>query len=176
MLQKSSPILSQIDPKSIQKPSWSLSWANAWKKLDFERPKNNQEASKSAKMRPKTVPERPKSLPNGAQDLPKSNLSTFCLPLFYNSKFTPIFHRFFIDSLSIFCKLLTASILQNHAKTYVFSMFFDKSLFSKIMRKIKENPLQNLAKTIPKPAKVHPESQKINQKLQKINSWRDKAS
>ena len=63
---------------------------------------NNQEASKSAKMRPKTVPERPKSLPNGAQDLPKSNLSTFYLPLFSNSNFTSIFHRFFIDFLQTF--------------------------------------------------------------------------
>ena len=48
-------------------------------------------------------------------------------------------------------------------------MFFDKSLFSKIMRKINENPLQNLAKTIPKPAKIHPESQKIHTESAKIH-------
>ena len=67
ILPKSYQIPPKIDPKSIQKPSWSPSWANARKKLDFERPKNGQEAAKSAQKRPKAVPNssqmEPKTLP-----------------------------------------------------------------------------------------------------------------
>ena len=46
----------QMDPKSLQKPSWSPFWANAWKKLNFEWPKNGQATAKSTQRRPKTTP------------------------------------------------------------------------------------------------------------------------
>ena len=57
----------QSEPKSIQKPSWSQFWANAWKKFDFERSKSGQETAKSTQRRPKTTPNpsqiEPKTLP-----------------------------------------------------------------------------------------------------------------
>ena len=58
----------KIEPKSIQKASWSLSWINALKKLAFERPKNGQEGPKSAQETPQTLPDppqmEPKTFPN----------------------------------------------------------------------------------------------------------------
>ena len=48
ILAKPSQIPFQIDPKSIQKASWSPSRANAYKKLGFERPKNGQEHPEEA--------------------------------------------------------------------------------------------------------------------------------
>ena len=46
-------------------------------------------------------------------------------------------------------------------------MFFDKSLFSKIIQKINEKPFQNPAKTASKPPKIHPKSQKFDSKCNK---------
>ena len=62
-------------PKSIQKASWGPSWTNPLTKLDFEGPKNAQEAPKSGQERPQTVP-NPSQME--AKTLPK-----------------PIFERFF---------------------------------------------------------------------------------
>ena len=68
MLPKSSQILGKIDPKSIQKPSWNPFWINVLQKLDFERPRNGQEAPKSDQKTPQSVPTPsqmdPKTVPN----------------------------------------------------------------------------------------------------------------
>ena len=56
ILPKSSQILRKIDPKLIQKPSWSPFWINALQKLDFERPRNGQEAPKRDQKTPQSVP------------------------------------------------------------------------------------------------------------------------
>ena len=68
IIPKSSQILRKIDPKSIQKPSWSPFWANALQKLDFERPRNGQEAPKSDQKTPQSAPTpsqmEPKTVPN----------------------------------------------------------------------------------------------------------------
>ena len=68
ILPKSSQILRKIDPKSIQKPSWSPFWINALQKLDFERPRNGQEAPKSNQKTPQSAPTpsqmEPKTVPN----------------------------------------------------------------------------------------------------------------
>ena len=65
---KSFQILRKIDPKSIQKPSWSHFWANALQKLDFERPRNGEEAPKSDQKTPQSAPTpsqmEPKPVPN----------------------------------------------------------------------------------------------------------------
>ena len=65
---KSSQILRKIDPKSIQKPSWSPFWINALQKLEFKRPRNGQEASESDQRRPQSAPTpsqmEPKTVPN----------------------------------------------------------------------------------------------------------------
>ena len=67
-LPKPSQNRAKIEPKSIQKASWSLSWINALKKLAFERPKNGQEGPKSAQETPQTLPDpsqmEPKTFPN----------------------------------------------------------------------------------------------------------------
>ena len=64
---KSTQIPPQTPPKSIQMASWSLSWTNALQKLDFEGPKNVQEAAKSAQKKPQMAPDpskiEPKTLP-----------------------------------------------------------------------------------------------------------------
>ena len=68
---KSSQILRKIDPKSIQKPSWSPFWINALQKLDFERQKNSQEAPKSAQETPQTIQTPPKRRPRLSKPLPE---------------------------------------------------------------------------------------------------------
>merc|ERR1711985_133727 len=56
ILPKASQILRKINPKSIQKPSWSPFWINALQELDFERPRNGQEAPKSDQNTPQSAP------------------------------------------------------------------------------------------------------------------------
>ena len=57
-------------PQSIQKAFSNSSWTNALWKIDFERPINSQEASKSSQKRPKGVPKpaqiEPKTLPKAS--------------------------------------------------------------------------------------------------------------
>ena len=62
-----------MNPKSIQKASWSPSWANAAKKPDFEPPKKKPRGSQK---RPEEFQDRPKPVPSKGQDRPKFN---FCV-------------------------------------------------------------------------------------------------
>ena len=64
---KSSQILRKIEPKSIQKPSWSPFWTNALQKLDCERPQNGQEAPKSDQKTPQSAPTPSQMEPKTAQ-------------------------------------------------------------------------------------------------------------
>ena len=85
--EKTRPRPPQEHPKSIQKASWRPSWTNAFKKLDFKRPENDQEAPQGSK----GAQELPRPLPNGAQDPPNPifmRVFTFYFP-------TPNLHRFF---------------------------------------------------------------------------------
>ena len=95
ILPKSSQILRKIDPKSIQKPSWSPFWINALQKLDFERPRNGQEA-------PKSDQKTPQSAPTPSQMEPKTVPNPF-LEHFFGSYF-PIrnLHGFLMDFCLIF--------------------------------------------------------------------------
>ena len=62
---KFSPSPPKIDPKAIQKASWSPSWPIVLKRYDLERPTSSQNAPKSA---PKTL----QSAPNPSQMEPKT--------------------------------------------------------------------------------------------------------
>ena len=92
---KSSQILRKIDPKSIQKPSWRPFWTNALQQLDFERPRNGQEA-------PKSDQKTPQSAPTPSQMEPKTVPNPF-LEHFFGSYF-PIrnLHGFLMDFCLIF--------------------------------------------------------------------------
>ena len=64
---KTLPEPSKIDPKSIQKASWTPSWTHGWKKINLEHQKNGEKAPKSAQKTDQTVPNpsqiEPKTLP-----------------------------------------------------------------------------------------------------------------
>ena len=89
------PNPSQNRPKIDQKPSWSPFWINALQKLDFERPRNGQEA-------PKSDQKTPQSAPTPSQMEPKTVPNPF-LEHFFGSYF-PIrnLHGFLMDFCLIF--------------------------------------------------------------------------
>ena len=62
---KCSPNLPKIEPRWIQKAFWRRSWTHVWKKIDFERPQNGQEA-------PGSAPKMPQTVPNPSQIEPKT--------------------------------------------------------------------------------------------------------
>ena len=131
---KSSPNPPKIDPKAIQKASWSPSWTIVLKRYDLERPTSSQNAPKSA---PKTLQRVPNSSQMEPKTLPNQIFEQF-LRLFF---LVANLHRFFCSFVAefvCFCKsrplnfmrprsvLLTSTRLgmfrkkyQNHRKTFL---------------------------------------------------------
>ena len=99
---KFSPNPPKIDPKAIQKASWSPSWPIVLKRYDLERPTSSQNAPKSGRKTLQSVPNpsqmKPKTLPNPL-------FKAFCGFFFCHSKIALNFHRFSHDFLLIFLKL-----------------------------------------------------------------------
>ena len=140
---KSSPNPPQIDPKAIQKASWSPSWTIVLKRYDLERPTNSKNAPKSG---PKTL----QSVPNPSQMGPKafpnrflSDLFAFVFPFWICIVFSLSLYRLFVN----FSKLepLILSLLSRR------NAIFCKIAVSKKMRK-------NTPKTGPKPSQNLPKS------------------
>ena len=79
-------------------------------KVALERPKKDQEASKSVRKTFQSEAKSSQMVPKTLQNQILKRVFSFHCPI-------PNLHRFFIDFLLISCKLLKAAILQNHAKT-----------------------------------------------------------
>ena len=127
MLQRSSPILSQIDPKSIQKPSWSLSWANAWKKLDFERHRRCEGFSQSLS----------KTLQDASKTRPRRSQQVFKRPYRVMNSFFAIFDRFFVI-LDGFLQVL-GWFWQGFVKGFrwFFALFLKIAIYQKTLKKLR---------------------------------------
>ena len=117
---KFSPNPPKIDPKAIQKASWSPSWPIVLKRYDLERPTSSQNAPKSGR---KAL----QSVPTPSQMEPK----TFSNPIFVRFSGTlfayPKFTLNFIDTVSIFgrsFKPRTLKIMVSTKREHNFHIFF----------------------------------------------------
>ena len=111
----------KIDPKSIQKASWSPSWTHVGKKCDLKKQKTGPEAPKSAQETPKTVPTPPKWSPRPSQIHVLSKFSYFFCLL----KTWMVFYRFLLDLLLMF----RSPTLIKHSKNNGFIDVLAKSQF-----------------------------------------------
>ena len=133
---KSSPNPSKIDPKAIQKASWSPSWTHVFKRYELERPTNSQNAPKSGPMTARSVPNPSQMEP---QDPPKSDFRALfgfvCLWL----QICMFFWQF-CGRICLFFKEPTFKI---HAPTQCFVDFHTSGLVSKKISKIVEKSSRN---------------------------------
>ena len=171
---KFSPNPPKIDPKAIQKASWSPSWPIVLKRYDLERPTSSQNAPKSGR---KTL----QSVPNPSQMEPKT------LPNQIFEQFLRLFflvvnlHRFFCSFVAefvCFCKSQPLKFMRPRSVSLTstrFGMFRKKYQKSsknlpetcpkpkKIQRKIEKNENKSMEK-----AKMSEENQKMRYKFEKI--------
>ena len=135
---KSSPNPAKIDPKAIQKASWSPSWTIVLKRYDLERPTRSQNAPKSG---PKTAQSVPNPFQTEPQDFPKSDFPALLGVVCFWSQIC-IFVLQFCGRICLFFKEPTFKI---HAPT---QCFVDFHMFGHVF----EKNIKNRRKILPKPS------------------------
>ena len=153
---KSSPNPPKIDPKAIQKASWSLSWTIVLKRYDLERPTSSQNAPKSG---PKTL----QSVPNPSQmepkTLPNQIFEQFWRLFFSGRKFASFFCSF-VAEFVCFCKSRPLKFMRPRSVSLTSTRFG-------MFRKKYPKSSKNLLETCPKSKKNQRKSRKI-----KTNRWK----
>ena len=170
---KSSPNPPKIDPKAIQKASWSPSWTIVLKRYDLERPTSSQNAPKSG---PKTL----QSVPNPSQMEPKTlpnQIFEQFLRLFFSGRKFASFFCSFVAEFVCFCKSRPLKFMRPRSVSLTstrFGMFRKKYQKSsknlletcpksrKNQRKIEKNENKSMEK-----AKMSEENQKLRYKCEK---------
>ena len=171
---KFSPNPPKIDPKAIQKASWSPSWPIVLKRYDLERPTSSQNAPKSGRKTLQSVPNpsqmEPKTLPN--------QIFEQFLRLFFSGRKFASFFCSFVAEFVCFCKSRPLKFMRPRSVSLTstrFGMFRKKYQKSsknllktcpksrKNQRKIDKNENKSMEKT-----KMSEENQKMRYKYEKM--------
>ena len=153
---KFSPNPPKIDPKAIQKASWSPSWTIVLKRYDLERPTSSQNAPKSGCKTLQSVPNpsqmEPKTLPN--------QIFEQFLRLFFSGRKFASFFCSFVAEFVCFCKSRPLKFMRPR------SVLLTSTRFGMFRKKYQKSS-KNLLKTCPKSGKIKEKSKKM-----KTNRWK----
>ena len=139
---KSSPNLPKIDPKAIQKASWSPSWTIVLKRYDLERPTSSQNAPKSG---PKTLQSVPSPSQMEPKTLPNQIFEQFLRLFFSGRKFASFFLQF-CGRICLFFSEPTFKIMRPC------SVLLTSTRFGMLRKKYQKSS-KNLPETCPKSKK-----------------------
>ena len=137
---KSSPNPPKIDPKAIQKASWSPSWTIVSKRYDLERPTSSQNAPKSG---PKTL----QSVSNPSQMEPKTRPNQIFeqfLHLFLSGRKFSSFFCSFVTEFVCFCKTRLLKFMCPRIVLLTSTRF---GMFRKKYQKSSKNPPETFPKS-----------------------------
>ena len=154
---KFSPNPPKIDPKAIQKASWSPSWPIVLKRYDLERPTSSQNAPKSA---PKTL----QSVPNPSQmepkTLPNQIFEQFWRLFFSGRKFASFFCSF-VAEFVCFCKSRPLKFMRPRSVSLTSTRF---GMFRKKYQKSSKNLLETCPKSRKNQRKIEKNENKSMEK------------
>ena len=169
---KFSPNPPKIEPKAIQKASWSPSWPIVLKRYDLERPTSSQNAPKSGR---KTLQSVPNPFQMEPETLPNQIFEQFWRLFFSGRKFAS-FVCSFVAEFVCFCKsrplkfMRPRSVLLTSIRFSIFRKKYQKSSKNpsetfpksrKNRRKIEKNENKSMEK-----AKMSEENQKLRYRCQ----------
>ena len=152
---KSSPNPPKIDPKAIQKASWSLAWPIVLKGYDLERPTSSQNAPKSG---PKTL----QSVPNPSQMEPKTlpnQIFEQFLRLFFSGRKLASFVCSFVANFVCFCKSRPLKFMRPRSVLWTSTGF-------RMFRRTEQKSSKNPPETFPKSRNNREKSRNIDGKSQ----------
>ena len=154
---KFSPNPPKIDPKAIQKASWSPSWPIVLKRYDLERPTSSQNAPKSGRKTLQSVPNRsqmePKTLPN--------QIFEQFLRLFFSGRKFASFFCSFVAEFVCFCKSRPLKFMRPRSVSLTSIRF---SIFRKKYQKSSENLLETCPKSKKNQRKIEKNENKSMEK------------